>query len=543
MLFHEFATLADSLSRTSGKLDKSAQIGAYLATLRDEDLLLATRYLAGAPFALHDERVLNVGMAQIRDVVVQVSGITPAAWDELMVTHGDPGDAAVAAFADVLPTTPTLTLHAVQTALEQLGVARGPKEKTPLLIELVRNATLPEARYLLKLLSGELRIGVREGQVEDAIHRAFGQPLALVRRANMLLGDIGETALRARDGTLDVAQMRLFHPLKSMLASPIEEPSEIRRSIAEEFFVEDKYDGIRAQAHRTAERVELFSRTLDNITHRFPEVVAALREVPHDVILDGEILAVRDGVILPFAALQKRLGRKTVGAALLAETPVVYVVYDVLFLDGAVLLEQPLSERRAALDSLPWIAPLQPSLLARESSLAVIDAHFAAARARGNEGLMIKDPRSAYAPGRRGREWLKVKRALATLDVVVTAAEVGHGKRRTVLSDYTFAVRRSADDPTLLNIGKAYSGLTDAEIAELTEWFKAHTIQRFGRVHLVEPQIVLEVAFDAVQASPRHKSGFALRFPRIVRLRPDKPASEIDTLEAVRALAGSAATT
>ena len=543
MLFHEFATLADSLSRTSGKLDKSAQIGAYLATLRDEDLLLATRYLAGAPFALHDERVLNVGMAQIRDVVVQVSGITPAAWDELMVTHGDPGDAAVAAFADVLPTTPTLTLHAVQTALEQLGVARGPKEKTPLLIELVRNATLPEARYLLKLLSGELRIGVREGQVEDAIHRAFGQPLALVRRANMLLGDIGETALRARDGTLDVAQMRLFHPLKSMLASPIEEPSEIRRSIAEEFFVEDKYDGIRAQAHRTAERVELFSRTLDNITHRFPEVAAALREVPHDVILDGEILAVRDGVILPFAALQKRLGRKTVGAALLAETPVVYVVYDVLFLDGAVLLEQPLSERRAALDSLPWIAPLQPSLLARESSLAVIDAHFAAARARGNEGLMIKDPRSAYAPGRRGREWLKVKRALATLDVVVTAAEVGHGKRRTVLSDYTFAVRRSADDPTLLNIGKAYSGLTDAEIAELTEWFKAHTIQRFGRVHLVEPQIVLEVAFDAVQASPRHKSGFALRFPRIVRLRPDKPASEIDTLEAVRALAGSAATT
>ena len=543
MLFHEFATLADSLSRTGGKLDKSAQIGAYLATLRDEDLLLATRYLAGAPFALHDERVLNVGMAQIRDVVVQVSGITPAAWDELMVTHGDPGDAAVAAFADVLPTTPTLTLHAVQTALEQLGVARGPKEKTPLLIELVRNATLPEARYLLKLLSGELRIGVREGQVEDAIHRAFGQPLALVRRANMLLGDIGETATRARDGTLDVAQMRLFHPLKSMLASPIEEPSEIRRSIAEEFFVEDKYDGIRAQAHRTAERVELFSRTLDNITHRFPEVAAALREVPHDVILDGEILAVRDGVILPFAVLQKRLGRKTVGAALLAETPVVYVVYDLLLLDGAVLLEQPLAERRAALDGLPWIAPLQPSLLARESNLAVIDTHFAAARERGNEGLMIKDPRSAYTPGRRGREWLKVKRALATLDVVVTAAEVGHGKRRTVLSDYTFAVRRSADDPTLLNIGKAYSGLTDAEIAELTEWFKAHTIQRFGRVHLVEPQIVLEVAFDAVQASPRHKSGFALRFPRIVRLRPDKPASEIDTLEAVRALAGSAATT
>lgn len=537
MLFHEFATIANSLSRTSGKLDKSAQIGAYLATLGDEDLLLAVRYLAGAPFALHDARVLNVGFAQIRDAVVQISGLTPAAWDELTVTYGDAGDAAAHALVEHGPGTPTLTLHAVQTALEALGVARRAKEKTALLVELLHRTTPPEARYLIKLLSGELRIGVREGQLEDAIARAFAQPLALVRRANMLLGDIGETALRARAGTLETAEMRLFHPLKSMLASPIEEPAEIRRSIAGLFFVEDKYDGIRAQAHRTAERVELFSRTLDAVTHRFPEVTNALRDIPHDVLLDGEILAVRDGAILPFAALQKRLGRKTVSAELLAETPVVYIIYDLLYLDGTVLLETPLQMRRAQLDALSWSAPLQPSLLLREHEIEAIDTHFAAARARGNEGLMIKDPASQYVPGRRGREWLKVKRALATLDVVVTAAEVGHGKRRDVLSDYTFAVRQSTDDPTLLNVGKAYSGLTDAEIAELTQWFKAHTLQRYGRVHLVEPQIVLEVAFDAVQASPRHKSGYALRFPRIIRIRSDKPVIEIDTLETVRQLA------
>ncbi|HYF62591.1 MAG TPA: ATP-dependent DNA ligase [Herpetosiphonaceae bacterium] len=537
MLFHQFAELADRLSQTSGKLDKSARIGEYLAGLRDQDLLLATRYLAGAPFALHDERVLNVGFAQIREAVVAIAGITPHDWDELTVAHGDPGDAAAVALAGALPQAASLTLAEVQAALERIGAARGPKEKVPALVGLLRSATPPEARYILKLLSGELRIGVREGQIEDALHRAFDQPLASVRRANMLLGDIGETALRARAGTLETAEMRLFHPLKSMLASPIEEPEEIRRSIAGQFFVEDKYDGIRAQAHRTGARVELFSRTLDAVTHRFPEVTAALAGLPHDVILDGEILAARDGTILPFAALQKRLGRKTVGAELLAETPVIYIIYDLLYLDGRVLLEAPLSERRAALEALPWSGPLQPSLLAREDDLAAIDGHFGAARARGNEGLMIKDPRSAYAPGRRGREWLKVKRALATLDVVVTAAEVGHGKRRNVLSDYTFAVRRSAEDGALLNIGKAYSGLTDAEIAELTEWFKAHTTQRYGRVHLVEPQIVLEVAFDAVQASPRHKSGYALRFPRIVRLRPDKPPREIDTLDAVRALA------
>ena len=169
-----------------------------------------------------------------------------------------------------------------------------------------------------------------------------------------------------------------------------------------------------------------------------------------------------------------------------------------------------------------------------------MDDEFDAARARGNEGLMIKDPSSLYKPGRRGREWLKLKKALATLDVVVTAVELGHGKRRSVLSDYTFAVRRSETDGELLNIGKAYSGLTDVEIAEMTEWFREHTIQQFahGRVRMVEPRIVLEVTFDRVQPSNRHKSGFALRFPRIVRLRPDKNPDEIDTLETVRKLAG-----
>ena len=176
------------------------------------------------------------------------------------------------------------------------------------------------------------------------------------------------------------------------------------------------------------------------------------------------------------------------------------------------------------------------------SEVSTLDEEFGAARARGNEGLMIKDPRSSYKPGKRGREWLKLKRALATLDVVVTSVEVGHGKRRHLLSDYTFAVRRSEEDPELLNVGKAYSGLTDAELAELTEWFRAHTLQEFahGRVRVVEPQIILEVTFDRVQESKRHKSGYALRFPRILRLREDKSVAEIDTLDAVRALAADA---
>ncbi|HEY1012088.1 MAG TPA: ATP-dependent DNA ligase [Herpetosiphonaceae bacterium] len=542
MLFHDFALVADQLAATAGKLDKSALIGAYLAPLRDRDLLLAARYLAGAPFALSDERVLKVGSAIVRDAVVALSGVAQEEWNRLAVAHGDAGDAAVAAL-EALPApkgspAPTLALADVQAAFEALAEARGSKAKTALLIDTLRAAAPAEAKYIIKLIGGELRIGVREAQVEDALARAFDQPPALVRRANMLLGDIGETALLARAGDLGGAEMRLFHPLKSMLASPIEEPAEIRRSIAGPFFVEDKYDGIRAQAHRRNGRVALYSRTLDEISHRFPEVLAGLEAMPGAWILDGELLAARDGSILPFAALQKRLGRKTVDEATLAETPAIFVAYDLLYLDGETLLELPLAERRARLERLDWRPPAAPSLLVRSDEPAEIDGLFAAARARGNEGLMVKDPASAYVPGRRGREWLKVKRALATLDVVVTAAEVGHGKRRSVLSDYTFAVRRSEEDGTLLNIGKAYSGLTDAEIAELTVWFTAHTLQRYGRTRLVEPQIVLEVAFDAVQASLRHKSGFALRFPRIVRIRDDKSPAEIDTLETVRRLAG-----
>jgi len=232
---------------------------------------------------------------------------------------------------------------------------------------------------------------------------------------------------------------------------------------------------------------------------------------------------------------------------LLASTPVVFVAWDLLYATGRVLINDPLESRRAKLEELVSTASASDRVKARTLRLSqakrfsntdALDDEFDAARARGNEGLMIKDPSSFYKPGRRGREWLKLKRALATLDVVVTTVELGHGKRHHVLSDYTFAVRRSEDDPELLNIGKAYSGLTDAEIAEMTEWFRAHTVREFahGRLRLVEPRIVIEVTFDRVQPSNRHKSGYALRFPRIVRLRPDKTVDEIDTLETVRKL-------
>ncbi len=557
MRFYDFALVGEQLAATTKKLAKAALLKEYLAALTDADLAPAARFLAGRPFALADERVLNVGWAVVRDAICAISGSTPAAFGELSTRMGEAGAAAEIALEGHAAPMPTLTLADVATLYTALAEARGPSQKRPLLIDALRRTTPLEAKYLIKIMGGDLRIGLQEGQLEDALARAAGVTVHAVQWANMLLGDIGETALLARHGRLGDARMRLFHALKFMLASPIQSPEEIRRSIAGAFFVEDKYDGIRAQVHKSGDQLALFSRTLDQITHRFPELHAPLLALPGEFILDGELLAARDGRILPFQTLQPRLGRKTVSDDMLEQVPVIFVAYDLLYQDGAVLLETPLEQRRARLEGLledketrrqgdtnlnllASLSPLLPISLSwqqRCDDLTQIDALFDAARARGNEGLMVKDPASGYKPGRRGREWLKVKKALATLDVVVTAVEVGYGKRRNVLSDYTFAVRAGPDDPTLLNIGKAYSGLTDAEIAALTEWFKAHTIKDFGRARLVEPQIVLEVAFDIVQPSARHKSGYALRFPRIVRIRDDKPVDEIDTLETVRQLA------
>ncbi|MDT4965957.1 MAG: ligase 1 [Acidobacteriota bacterium] len=540
-LLASFAQTAEFVSATSKKLEKAALLGAYLRELTDADLARAARYFAGHQFAMSDQRTTNVGSSVLREALSEATGLSVENLRPRYVRLGDSGEVAYEAMSEVKGTTmiPLITLAETASLIERLSEMRGTKNKKALLAGVFADTTPLEAKYLVKLLVGDLRIGLKEGLVEDSIARAFARPLSDVSQANMLLGDIGETAVRARRGDLSGIGMRLFHPLKFMLATAAADLSDIARTMPDQFFVEDKFDGIRAQAHVANGRLAIYSRTMDEITHRFPELQVPLTELPSDAIIDGEIITARDDLILPFGDLQKRLGRKTVGAELLASTPVVFVAYDLFYASGRILIDEPLSERRRMLEALITSqGTLRLSIAKRANDVAMLDAEFDAARSRGNEGLMIKDPGSSYKPGKRGREWLKLKRAIATLDVVVTAAEVGHGKRRALLSDYTFAVRRSEHDPELLNIGKAYSGLTDAELAELTEWFRAHTIQEFahGRVRTVEPRIVLEVTFDRVQESKRHKSGYALRFPRILRLRPDKTVEEIDTLETVSKL-------
>jgi DNA ligase 1 len=557
------AEACEKIAATTKKLEKIAMVADYFRSVSIEEASVAAEFLSGRPFPVWEETTLQVGGRLLWQIVEQLSGKTD---HELTAAYRRLGDLGAVA-AEVLNVDKAASAHArqeskVQATFRQIASARGPAAKTEIVRELLSHVTPLEAKYIIKIMTGDLRIGLKESLVEEAIAKAYGGTLAEVQRANMLLGNLGETLRLAFDQRLGDARMRLFHPLGFMLASPAASAEEAI-GYFQNALVEDKYDGIRAQAHCVGDEVRIFSRTRDDITESFPELPHALAGLPRDAILDGEIVAWsrltadagEAGRALPFSALQQRLGRKKVSEELMLQVPVVYLAFDVLYADGKLMIDRPLHERRTVLDELlssrissrrartpalhqhklvfdaeeaiPGGQLIRAPIFAAASA-EELDTLFEAAQTRGNEGLMIKDPASSYTPGKRGKSWLKLKRELATLDVVVTAVEYGHGKRIGVLSDYTFAVW---DGERLVNIGKAYSGLTDAEITEMTKWFLEHVIKDQGFRLVVEPKIVLEVAFNNMMKSERHESGYALRFPRIVRIRTDKLPEDADTIE------------
>jgi DNA ligase-1 len=424
-------------------------------------------------------------------------------------------------------------------------------QKTALVQERFTTLDPLAACYLVKILTGDLRIGLKEGLVEEAIAAAFEAKLEEIREANMLLGDIGETALLAQRRALSEASLRLFRPVKCMLASPEPDAEAVWKRLQESqkangeapesgrraSWIEDKYDGMRAQIHIGDGRVEIYSRDLRKVTEQFADLARAARSFAGRIILDGELLAYDPERRLTFFDLQKRLGRKTEDDLFLGrnDVPVAFRAFDLLFLDGEAWLRKPLAERRESLERVALPAGLEAAPITLVNSAEDVERAFAAARARGNEGLIAKDGASLYTPGRRGLAWVKLKKELATLDVVVVGAELGHGKRSGVLSDYTFAVRDD-DTGSFLTIGKAYSGVTDEEIDELTEHFRSTTTAVYGKYREVRPEVVFEIAFDSVQISDRHNSGLALRFPRIKAIRRDKTPADIDSLSYARSL-------
>jgi DNA ligase-1 len=534
-----FVQTADAVAATTKKREKLHLICEYLKGLPVTDAALAARFLSGHAFAAHDERTLGVGGANLSRVIAEAAGQTDATLSKAYRKHGDLGDMT----EELLRRTHRggdLSLADVAVLFDRLAAAHVSVQKAEILRQAFAHASPGEAKYLVKIITGDLRIGSKESLVEEAIAKAYGRPLSDVRRANRMTGDIAETLALAAEDKLSTAVVRLFHPLGFMLAAPVETAAHLfAKALAgvevTAVLVEEKYDGIRAQVHKDRRgKVRIFSRTLDEVTE-FPELFQPLSALPGELILDGEILAWRDARPLPFNDLQKRLGRKRVDMFLQHDIPVKFIAFDLLYRDGALLLDQPLSLRKALLAAVfsnppPALRVTAPTPCRSVEDVALAFRHSLAA---GHEGLVAKVADSPYTSGRRGGFWFKLKEPFATLDVVVTAVEYGHGKRHNVLSDYTFAIR---DGQKLLNIGKAYSGLTDAEIYEYTEYFLRNTVEDQGHRRIVVPNIVLEVAFNNIQKSARHASGYALRFPRIVRLRPDKPVAEIDTLESVARL-------
>lgn len=525
--YRALAETLDAVAKDRGKLAKIARLAEALAPLEGEELTVAARLLSGNPFAEWEQAVTSVGWSTVARATSEVTGWDLETIGACATAIGDLGEAVGLLLSDE-PREP-MTILEVDARLRDLSRERKAAGKQAAVAAMLRRASPVEGKYLLKTLSGGLRIGADVTTVEEAVARAFGAGREEVARAHRDSGDIGETATAAREGRLDEIRFRPFHPIGFMLATPIEQAEEVAAELPD-FAVEDKYDGIRAHAHKAEGRVALYSRTLDDVTAQFPEVAEALGRIPGSFLLDGEILAWRDGRPVSFFRLQRRLGRKAPSRELLEEIPVAFVAYDCLAREGNTLFESPWTDRRAALDSIAASGDLLVSPVFRAETPADLDRLFDEARERGNEGLMCKRVDSPYQAGKRGRAWRKYKKALATLDVVVTAVQQGNGKRAGMLSDYTFAVR---DGDRFVNIGKAYSGLTDEEIRRMGSEFQKLTVAKYGPVRAVEPRVVIEVSFDSIQRSARHKSGFALRFPRIVRLRPDKNPEEADTLETV----------
>ena len=534
-----FVQTADAVGATTKKLEKLRLISELFKSLSTPDAALAARFLSAHPFAKHDERTLGVGGANLSRVIAEAAGQPGDALGAAYRKHGDLGDMAGELLRHINRNA-DLSLAEASRLFVDLAAARGQVQKAELLTNAFRRASAGDVKYLVKIITGDLRIGSKESLVEEAIAKAYERPLVEVRRANMMTGDIGETLTLAAENQLARAAVRLFHPLGFMLATPVETADdlfdkELADVEAPALLVEEKYDGIRAQAHKDkGGKVRIFSRTLDEVTE-FPELVPPIGKLPGELILDGEILAWRDSRPLPFTELQKRLGRKTLDMFIQNDIPVKYVAFDLLYQDGELLLDEDLAKRKERLEALLRDAPAAIRVAGRTEckNADAVQLAFRKSLEAGHEGIVAKAANSRYTPGRRGGYWFKLKEPFATLDVVVTAVEYGHGKRHKVLSDYTFAVR---DGDKLLNVGKAYSGLTDAEILEYTHFFLQHTIGDHGHLRTVEPTVVLEVAFNNIQKSKRHESGYALRFPRIVRIRTDKSASDIDTVDTVAKL-------
>ena len=546
MRFRDLAYLCEHLEATTKRNLMISMVADFLKRLNKEEIEPAISMILGRPFPKWDPRKLDVSWATLSKVIQRLTGTS---WRDLSAAFRNTGDLGAAAkmiFENSRMQRQTtlfekpLSILEVRNVLEAVAEAsgRGSRERKERLIESLLGRALPiEVKYLVKIMVGEMRTGLQEGLMETAVSKAFSVPLKKIQVASMLTGDIAETAaLCAKEGSGGLLRLefKIFRPVKPMLAQMAEDPEEALKEHGGKTAFEYKLDGARIQIHKSRGKVRIFSRRLTDVTKSLPDIVEIIRQRVKldEAILEGEVIAVgKNGNPLPFQHLMRRFRRVYSIERMIEEIPVELYLFDIIYMNGESLISLPYVERRRRLEEAVSGIFLTKQLITSNSKEA---EHFLEeAINEGHEGLMAKRLNSPYIPGIRGKHWLKVKRTLEPLDLVIVAAEYGTGRRHEWLSDYYLAAR---DEETgeFLTIGKTFKGLTDREIEEMTKRLKQIAVEERGHVVIVKPQIVVEVAYNEIQKSPKYKSGMALRFARITRIRDDKGPEEADTIQRVR---------
>ncbi|MGP3723147.1 ATP-dependent DNA ligase [Cereibacter sphaeroides] len=521
-----FAALFDLLDRTTRTSAKVAALADYFRTAPEEDRVWTIGLLSGR----RPKRAVNT--TELRSWAAEASGLPVWLAEEVHPIVGDLAE-TISLLLPEPSQTSDRTLDGWMRELVSL-TGRPAEVRRAAILDAWDRLSTPERFLFNKLITGGFRMGVSQGLMTRALAQATGVDEAVL--AHRLMGDwkpgrIGfETLIGAHDPEADASK-----PYPFALASPVEEVAALGDPA--DWLAEWKWDGIRGQLVNRAGAFALWSRGEELVTDRFPDLAPLRDFLPPGLVIDAEVLAWGGDGPLPFAALQKRIGRLTVPKKILAEAPAHLLAYDLLEENGEDLRAAPLAHRRARLEAvlaaLPPGVPISPSPLVAFDDWETLGGIRATAREKIAEGLMLKRASSPYFVGRKRGDWWKWKLDPYTVDAVMLYAQQGAGRRATLFTDFTFGVR---DGDDLVPFTKAYSGLTDAEFRQITDWVRKNTLERFGPVRRVPPELVFELAFEGIQASPRHKSGIALRFPRMVRWRKDKPAAEIDTLESLRKL-------
>ncbi|MCU0629899.1 MAG: ATP-dependent DNA ligase [Methanoregulaceae archaeon] len=535
MLFREFSAICEQLEGISGRLEMIDLISRRLPSLSDEELPVFVRFIMGRIFPDWSPQKLGIGPNLLYEGVAYVVGTKKDSVVETINRTGEAGKAVELLLAGKEQTSffsEDLDLVTVYHEFEKIAGTGGKKsqrEKLLVVRKLLANASPLEGRYLARIMLEDLRIGVGEGNIREAVARAFGIDSSIVEHAVQALNDLGHVAQLAKSGESALREVHVspFRPVKMMLAQQgsIVSAIEENGAIAAEY----KYDGSRFQFHRQGGLSRLYSRKLEDVTNALPDVLRILNEsTSHDIILDGEVIAIKDGKPLPFQAVLRRFRRKHGISEMQEEVMLTPNVFDILYLDGETLIDLPLSERRKHLETAV-ISHVAPQLVSNDP--AVVGDFYHTALDTGHEGIMIKALASPYTPGMRGKNWLKVKPEVDTLDLAVVGAEWGEGKRAHYFGTFLLACQ---EEGQLIPLSKVATGFSDEQLAEAYDLLHDKIISQSGKEVRFEPELVFEVGYSELQLSPNYPAGFALRFPRFVRIRDDKDTTEIETLSSIR---------